>query len=126
MAAVRVAVGLLLILILLAFTSRLLKTEVLQQQVKGLNSLAALSFEHRTIKERRVHRIKMSLVKSTKHGVVVIQLPETSYITRYVGQETILRSGDVHPLPGPNVEDHHTGPVESAGRITPVSPRGPS
>ena len=50
MAATRVAFGLLLILILLAFTSRLLKTEVLQQQVKGLNSLAALSFEHRTIK----------------------------------------------------------------------------
>ena len=118
MAARRVSVRLSLISILSAFILHLSKATVLQKQVKRPDSLAALSFEHRVVQERRVHRTKSSLVKLTKHGAVVIQLQETSNITRFVGQETILRSGDVHPQPAPNAKDHRAGPTENAGRIT--------
>ena len=68
-------------------------------------------------KEQRSHRIKASVLRSTKHGVLVLRLPETPFITRSLGHEVILLCGDMHPLPGPQ-ENFSLGPVEKPDRIT--------
>ena len=61
---------------------------------------------HWTFKAQRIHRIKTVLVKFTKHDLVVIQLPDSSSITRFSSAEVILQSGDVHPQPGPTLNHH--------------------
>lgn len=65
---------------------------------------------------QRIHSIKTPLVNFTKHGFVVLQLPEPSGIIRFSSTEVILQSGDVHPQPGP-ASNHHNDVSERTRRV---------
>ena len=71
-----------------------------------------------TAKAQRIHKIKTALVKFTKHGLVVLQLPESPSITRSSSSEVILQNGDVHPQPGPTTLNHHFDISGRTPRVT--------
>ena len=119
MAAVCGTIRLLLFLNFLTFVLYLKSTKTVKHQANGHDSLVVLSLKHWSINVRRFNRLKISLVKWTKHGFVVLQLYETSDILRFCGQEIILQSGDVHPQPGPAAgKNDCTGPAERTSRVT--------
>ena len=63
--------------------------------------MAAVSFRHFLVKERRLYRVRFPILKCTKHRLIVLLLPETPYSSLFVGNELILHAGDIHPHPGP-------------------------
>jgi len=86
----------------LAISSMCFKLKTNQKLDNISRCTAATSYNNYSIKERCLHRVKLPIVKSSKHGTVVLQLCETHFITRFVSKEPIIQSGDVLPLPGPN------------------------
>lgn len=100
MAGERVPVRLSIVFCFLAATSCFKTVVTLEEHTKNLTKVTTTAGEHQTLKVQRIHRIKTPLVKFTKHGFVVLQLPESSSITRFTSAEVILQSGEVHPQPG--------------------------
>ena len=88
-------------LTLLACLAEFRFTSLTYKPVKDTTLLVGPSFKQELVKFHRKHRIKFAVQKTTKHGPVVLCLPEAAFVLRPVGQENILRSGDVHPVPGP-------------------------
>ena len=106
MAGDRVLVRLSIFSCLLAATSCFKTAIALKEHTKNLTEVTALIGVHWILKAQHIHRIKTALVKFTKHGLVVLQLPESSSITRLSSADVILQSGDVHPHPGPTLNHH--------------------
>ena len=48
---------------------------------------------------------------------MVLQLPEPSSTIRFPSAEVILKSGDVHPQPGPTLNHHHNDVSENTRRV---------
>ena len=51
------------------------------------------------------NRVRFPIVKWSKHGCIVIALPEINQATRV---DTILQCGDFHPQPGPHTSKSNT------------------
>ena len=116
MAAIRTSIRLLSYLTFLARLVEFRTTNLRSRQTKDTGSLCVLAYRQKLVKFRRQHRIKLAVQRSTKHGPVVLCLPETTFVLRPVGRENILRSGDVHPLPGPSLfqdQQRTSDPVRS-------------
>ena len=77
MASTRVPIRLIVFLAFLALPCSLWFREVRQLTLKENSSLPLLSSVLFTVKEQSSHRIKAPVLRSTKHGVLVLQLPET-------------------------------------------------
>ena len=77
MASTRVPIRLIVVLAFLALPCSLWFREVRHLTLKEHSSLPFLSSVLFTIKEQRSHRIKAPALRSTKHGVLVLRLPET-------------------------------------------------
>ena len=116
MAGERVPVRLSIFFCFLAVTSCFKIATALKEHTKNLTKVTTFAGEHRSLKVQRIHRIKTPLVKFTKHGFVVLQLPESSSITRFTSAEVISQSGDVHPQPGPTL-NHHNDVSERTRRV---------
>ena len=116
MAATRTTIRLLSFFTCLACLAEFRITNLRYRQTKDTGSLCVLAYRQKLVKFRRQHRIKLAVQRSTKHGPVVLCLPETTFVLRPVGRENILRSGDVHPLPGPSLfqdQQRTSDPVRS-------------
>ena len=55
--------------------------------------------------------VKFPIVKWSKHGCIVITLPEIKRVTRV---DTILQCGDIHPQPGPHTSKSNTNEGKAA------------
>ena len=86
----------------MAVLSPTARSNTYQQLAEKSCSMTVLTFKHYVINERRPNRVKLSIVKSSKRGIVVLQLQEAPFTLRFVSEELIIKSGDVHPLPGPS------------------------
>ena len=78
MASTRVPIRLIVFLAFLALPCSLWFREVRHLTLKENSSLPFLSSVLFTVKEQRSHRIKAPVLRSTKHGVLVLRLPETT------------------------------------------------
>ena len=78
MASTRVPIRLIVFLDFLALPCSLWFREVRHLTLKEHSSLPFLSSVLFTVKEQSCHRIKAPVLRSTKHGVLVLQLPETT------------------------------------------------
>lgn len=101
MADTRTVIRLFVFLILLAHLAEPRFTSLIYRTAKDTNLPVGPSLKLELVKFRRKHRVKFAVQKTTKHGPVMICLPEAAFVLRPVGLENIIRSGDVHPLPGP-------------------------
>ena len=84
---------LVLFLNFLTFVLYLKSTKLVKHQINGHDSLVVLSLRHRAITNVRVNRLKISLVKWTKHGLIVLQLHETSDLFRFVARKLFYEVG---------------------------------
>ena len=77
--------------------------EVQKMSVEESGLHIVILYDQTIIKQRCIHRVRSAVVKLTKHGQVV------PFILPCVSKEVFLRSGDVHPLPGPTFiqQNHH-------------------
>ena len=78
MASTRVPIRLIVFLAFLALPCSLWFREVRHLTLKEHSSLPFLSSVLFTVKEQSSRRIKAPVLRSTKHGVLVLQLPETA------------------------------------------------
>ena len=76
MASTRVPIRLIVFLDFLALPCSLWFREVRHLTLKEHSSLPFLTSVLFTVKEHRSHRIKAPVLRSTKHGVLVLRLPE--------------------------------------------------
>ena len=88
-------------LTLLACLAEFKSTNLTYNSSKDTCSLAIPSYRWDLVKIRRKHRFKLAVKKSSKHGPVVLCLPETVFVLWPFGQENILRSGDVQFISRP-------------------------
>ena len=57
------------------------------------------------------NRVKFTIVKWSKHGCIVMTLPEIKRATRV---DTILQCGDIYPHPGPHTSKSNTNEGKAA------------